>query len=84
MNVQQRPQQLSLASSNLATFEEQPGGSPSARHSRHASLAGVASANSEAGSTFSGFQPAAERDGLAAPSVDWQLGALAEEVIIAS
>jgi hypothetical protein len=35
---------------------------------------------SELGTPASGVLHAAERDGLAAPSVDWQLGALAEEV----
>lgn len=70
---QQRPQPLALASSNLDTFD----GSPV--HSRHVSLAG-AGLSSPAGSAASGVMPAAERDGLAAPSVEWQLGALAEEV----
>jgi hypothetical protein len=99
-----------MVSSNLATFDEQQGGSP-VRHSRHASLVRLQTATnptvthfgltlqkkessvcvstwlqagpgsgSELGSAASGVLQGAERDGLAAPSVDWQLGALAEEV----
>lgn len=76
---QQRPQPLALASSNLDTFDGDSPSTPHARHSRHASLAGAA-AGSPAGSAGSGVMPAAERDGLAPPSVDWKLGVLAEEV----